>query len=250
MKKIPIAVQLYSVRDDCARDLSKTLKRIAEMGYDGVEFAGYHGCSAKDLRKMLDDLNLKVAGTHIAINTLFEDELEKTVEFNNILGNVFLIVPGLPEEYTNSIEAWKQTAKMFNKIADRLTRYNMFAGCHNHSQELTPIEGQVPWEVFLNTTSDIVVIQPDIGNALANGTDIVPYIEKYPGRARTVHLKEYSENNEKALVGEGDVDWPRVFSVCESVSGTEWYIVEQEKYACEPMKCIELCLLNLRNMGK
>jgi len=102
MARIPIALQLYSVREECAKDLVGTIKAVAEMGYEGVEFAGYYGRDAKELRGILDDFRLKVAGTHIGINTLLGDELEKTVEFNSILGNKFLIVPGLPEEYRNS----------------------------------------------------------------------------------------------------------------------------------------------------
>jgi len=93
-------------------------------------------------------------------------------------------------------------------------------------------------------------MQLDTGNALHAGTDVTPFVERYPGRATTVHLKEFSASNEKALIGEGDVDWSRMFELCESVGATEWYIVEQESYAYEPLKCVELCLKNLREMGK
>jgi len=105
MARIPIALQLYSVREDCAKDFAATLKAVADMGYDGVEFAGYHGATAEELRTMLDDFGLKVAGTHTGLDTLLGDELEKTVEFHKTIGNRFLIVPGLSEEYTGSIAA-------------------------------------------------------------------------------------------------------------------------------------------------
>ena len=100
--RIPIALQLYSVRDDCAGDLSLTLQAVAQMGYEGVEFAGYYDRTAEELRDMCEDLGLKVAGTHTGINTLLGDELAETLEFNKILGNPYLIVPGLSEEYRNS----------------------------------------------------------------------------------------------------------------------------------------------------
>ena len=82
------------------------------------------------------------------------------------------------------------------------------------------------------------------------GADVIPYIEQYKGRAKTVHLKEYSKTNDKALVGEGSVDWKRCFKACETVGATEWYIVEQESYACPPLECVKRCLENLKKMGK
>jgi len=93
MSKIPVALQLYSVREDCARDLPGTLKAVANMGYDGVEFAGYHGRSAEELRKLVDDLGLQVAGTHIGIDTLLGDELEKTLSSTGPLETVFSLCP-------------------------------------------------------------------------------------------------------------------------------------------------------------
>lgn len=82
MKKIPIGLQLYSIREDCAKDLPGTLAAVSKMGYDGVEFAGYHGRTAKELRKMLDDLGLKCCGTHIGLDTLLGDALKASAEFN------------------------------------------------------------------------------------------------------------------------------------------------------------------------
>ena len=250
MPRIPIAVQLYSVREDCAEDLPGTLKAVAEMGYEGVDFAGYHDRSATELRQMLDDLGLKVAGTHIGLDTLLGDELERTVEFEETLGNKFLIVPGLAEERRNSKAAWLETAEVFNEIAERLTPHGMKTGYHNHNIEFTPMEGELPWDIFFGATSSEVVMQLDAGNALLGGGDPVDFLERYPGRALTVHLKEYAADNDKALIGEGDVRWEDVFRLCESTGGTEWYIVEQESYAFPPLECIERCLRNLQEMGE
>jgi len=97
-----IALQLYSVREDCAKDFEGTLKAVAEMGYEGVEFAGYYERSAENLRAILDNFGLKVAGTHIRIDALLGEELGKTVEFNRVLENKFLIVPSLPAEMLSS----------------------------------------------------------------------------------------------------------------------------------------------------
>ncbi|HEX2999260.1 MAG TPA: sugar phosphate isomerase/epimerase [Armatimonadota bacterium] len=250
MAKIPIALQLYSIRNDCAQDLPGCLKAVARMGYAGVEFAGYYNYSAQDLRKMLDDNGLKAEGTHIGLDTLLGDEFERTVEFNQILGNRFLMVPGLAEERRNSRAAWLETAKIFNGIAERLKPYGMYTGYHNHTIEFAPMDGELPWDTFFGNTIKEVVMQFDTGNAMHGGADPIPFLERYPGRALSVHLKEYSKTNDKALIGEGDIPWQRVFELSESIGGTEWYVVEQESYAFPPMECVERCLDNLRKMGK
>ncbi|HXG24950.1 MAG TPA: sugar phosphate isomerase/epimerase [Chthonomonadales bacterium] len=247
---IPIALQLYSVRQLCAQDLPGTLAAVAKMGYVGVEFAGYYGRSAQELKKLLDDNGLKVAGTHIGIDTLLGDQLERTVEFNRIIGNKFLIVPGLPEERRNSRAAWLETARLMNEAAERVASHGMRVGYHNHWIEFKPLEGELPWDTFFGNTRQEVVMQLDTGNALHGGADPIPFLRKYPGRAATVHLKEYSASNDKALIGEGDVRWDEFFALCESIGGTEWYIVEQETYAYPPLECVARCLQNLRRMGK
>ena len=99
---IPIALQLYCVREDCEKDLAAVLDAVAEMGYEGVEFAGYYDRGAEELRQMLDARGLVCCGTHTRIDTLLGDALAETIAFNKTLGNPFLIVPGLPEEMRNS----------------------------------------------------------------------------------------------------------------------------------------------------
>src|SRR5215471_16989397 len=119
-RKIPIAVQVYSVREIAQKDTAGVLAKIAKIGSQGVEFAGYYGHSAQDIRKILDDNGLKVAGTHIGLETLLGDQLAKTVEFNRTIGNKNLIVPGFAQKYRSSIGAWKDTGKLFSDIAAKV----------------------------------------------------------------------------------------------------------------------------------
>ena len=247
---IPLGLQLYSIREACAEDLPGTLAAVAEMGYEGVEFAGYHGRSAAELRGMVGDVGLAVCGTHIGLGTLLGDDLERTVEFNQVLGNKFLIVPGLSDEQTSSRSAWLETARIFNEIAEKLRPRGMYTGYHNHETEFAPMQGEAPWDTFYGNTSPEVVMQIDLGNCLAGNADPVPFLERYPGRALTVHLKEHSQTNEKALIGEGDVRWRDVFRLCETTGKTEWYIVEQESHAYPPLECVDRCLRALRGMGQ
>ncbi len=245
-----IGLQLYSVREDCKKDLPGSLAKIAKMGYAGVEFAGFYDYSAPELKKMLDDAGLACCGSHTPVGDLLGDNLEPTAGFNLELGNKFLIVPGLPGDMTCCLAAWKKSAGLLNKISEKLKPLGARTGYHNHFTEFTPVEGEIPWEVVMDGTSPEFIMQIDTGNALKGGCRVEDYIEKYPNRSATVHLKEYSESNDKVLIGEGDVDWKKVFELCEAKGSTDWYIVEQESYVCPPMECAGWCLENLKRMFK
>ena len=108
----------------------------------------------------------------------------------------------------------------------------------------------MPFDLFFSNAKPEVVMQIDIGNAIHGGGDPIACLRHYPGRAITVHLKEYAAGYDKALIGEGEVNWQEVFDICETTGGTAWYIVEQESYAYPPLECVRLCLENLRKMGK
>jgi sugar phosphate isomerase/epimerase len=248
VRRRPIGLQLYSVRFNCQKDLPGTIEAVGKMGYQGVEFAGYYDRSAEELRKMLDDNGLKCCGTHTAIDTLLGDNLAKTIEFNKTLGNKYLIVPGFPEKYRSSHQAWLETAKLMNELSEKVKPHGMLVGYHNHGVEFQAMDGELPWDTFFGNTSKDVVMQLDIGNAMHGGADPLPYLYKYPERAITVHLKEYSKTDANAFVGEGDVPWRAFFALCRAVGGTEWYIVEYERPGTPPLEAVERCLQNLRKM--
>ena len=138
-KKIPVGLQLYSVRDQCKNDLPGTVAAVTKIGYRGVEFAGYHGRSAKELRQLLDDNGLVACGTHTPYESVLADKLKETVEFNRTIGNKFLIVPWMNE--TESRQVWLDRAKLFNDIAGQVKADGMSVGYHAHSHDFKQIEG-------------------------------------------------------------------------------------------------------------
>jgi sugar phosphate isomerase/epimerase len=249
-KRIPVGVQLYSVRNECGKDLPGTIQAVAKIGYKGVEFAGYYGRDAKTLRKLLDDTGLLCCGTHTQIDTLLGDELPKTIEFNKTIGNKFLIVPGLAEKYRSSRKAWQETAKLFNELSDKVKPHGMQVGYHNHSIEFKPLDGEPPWDTFFGNTKKEVVMQLDTGNAMGGGGDPAAILKRYPGRATTVHLKAFSKSKPNAIIGDDELPWQKIFDLCETTGGTQWYIVEYESDAYPPLVSIEKCLEALRVWGK
>jgi sugar phosphate isomerase/epimerase len=247
-RKIPVGLQLYSVRAECQKDLPATIAAVADIGYQGVEFAGYYDYSAKELRKLLDDNGLKCCGSHTQLDTLLGDNLPKTIEFNKTIGNKYLIVPWLDPNKYNSVEGWKKAADMFNELAEKVKPHKMMVGYHNHMHEFKPVDGQVPWDIFFGNTRKDVIMQFDTGNAMHGGGDAIPYLKRYPGRAVTVHLKEYSATNKNAIIGEGDIPWEELLNLCETIGGTKWYIIEEEKDVYPPLKAAELCYKNFRKL--
>ena len=249
-KQIPVGVQLYSVRHECEKDLPGTIEKVAKMGYAGVEFAGYYGRDAKTLRKLLDDAGLLCCGTHTQLDTLLGDNLPKTIEYNKTIGNKFLIVPGLPEKYRSSRQAWLDTAKLFNELSDKVKPHGMQVGYHNHSIEFKLLDGEMPWDTFFGNTKKEVVMQFDTGNAMGGGGDPLVFLARYPGRATTVHLKPFSKAKPNAIMGDDELPWQKIFELCETIGCTEWYIVEYESDAYPPLVSIEKCLEAMRRWGK
>jgi len=245
-KKIPIGLQLYSVRNECAKDLPGTLAAVGKMGYQGVEFAGYYGRTAEELRKMLDQNGLKCCGTHTGLNTLLGDALQKTIDFNQTLGNQFLNVPYMQ---LASKQAVIDAAKQFTELAAAVKSQGMRVGYHSHGGGFKKYAGETIWDIFFSHAGPEVVMQLDIGNCLGGGGDPYAILRKFPGRTATIHIKEYG-GKPGAVIGEGSVRWKELFELCETISKTEWYIVEQEAYAGSPLESVKRCLANMHKMGK
>jgi hypothetical protein len=172
--KIPLGVQLYSVREQCAKDLPGTLAAVAKIGYKGVEFAGYHGRNAKELRQMLDDLGLVACGTHTPYESVLAAKLAETIEFNRTIGNKFLIVPSMTGKTKTE---WLDKAKLFNELADKVKAEGMFVGYHAHAHDFQKLEGESAWDIFFGNTKPEVIMQLDsVGVEL--GDEGTPCVDK------------------------------------------------------------------------
>lgn len=246
-KKIPIGLQLYSVRRELPEDFTGVIEAIGKMGYAGVEFAGYFGWDKKpaELRKLLDNSGLKCCGTHTALNTLEGDHLKRTIELHQILGNKFLICPNLQ---ARDAEGWLELARKFNDISARAEQDGMLVGYHSHASDFKKFNGKTAWEIFFDNTRHEVVQQIDVGNTLDGGGDPLALIKKYPGRTKSTHLKEHGGGPDDPI-GKGKVDWPTLLNAYETVGGIEWYIVEHET-SSNPLRTVQECLHNLHMMGR
>lgn len=248
-RKIQVGVQLYSVRGLCGKDLVGTLQAIKEMGYAGVEFAGYYGKTAAELKQILGDTGLVACGTHTGLDTIKPENIAQTIEFNRTIGNRYLMVPGMKAD---TKEDWLKMAKLFSEAAVTAKAAGMYVGYHNHQHEFKDkFDGVCKWEIFYGNASPDVCSQMDVGHVVSAGEDPVAWLKKFPKRSRTLHAKEiYPGPGVLGQVPEGKqgVKWDDVFATAEA-DVTEWYIVESE---ADPntLEKIRGCIAFLKAKGR
>lgn len=244
-KKIPVGLELYSVRHDAEKDLAKVLEQVAKIGYKGVEFAGYYGHKAPEIRKMLDANGLVCCGSHTPLDDIKPDKLAATIEFNQTLGNKFVICPWLDPK---TKEGWLEMARLFTEQSAKLEAQKMHLGYHAHSHDFEKIDGVSCWDLFFGNTPDAVVMQLDTSNCMEGGADPVAVLKKYAKRAKSIHIKEFGGKAD-AVIGEGTVNFPAVFDICEKNGITEWYVVEHEKEG-DAIENVRRCYAGMKKFGK
>jgi sugar phosphate isomerase/epimerase len=249
-KQIPIGFQLYTVRGEFSRDLPGTLKKLSEIGYKAVEFWGYSGganvyqkYSAKELRKLLNDNGLKCCGMHLDLKALAKENLPVTIENNRELGSEYLNVAAAKEKM-GSEAGIAELADLLNERAKDCKPHGMLVGYHAHNFDFEKIKSGTPWEMLFKKVGPEVNMQMDVGNALSGKGDPVAMLKEFPGRTRTIHIKEHDDKT-----FESDF-YKEVFRLCETTSGTKWYIVEMGGTLGNGFNVPKEALEKLRRLGK
>ena len=248
--KLPVGLQLYAVRGEFERDVPGTLKTVAGMGYKGVEFWGYGGTpnvyqnySAKDLKKMLDDNGLKCCGIHMELKAIAEENFKRTMENNRVLGNTYLNV-AMAKEKMETEKGIAELAVMLDRASAECRSHQMMVGYHAHGFDFARINGRFAWDILFSQVEPRVNMQMDVGNCLSGDGDPIAMLKKFPGRTRTIHIKEYKEKTFAS-------DYYReVFQLCETSCGTKWYIVEMGGDAGNGFDIPKEALQALRQVGK
>ena len=255
-KKIPVGLELFSVRNELKADLTGTVRAVAKMGYEVVEFfSPYYAWTmdqTKDMRKLLDDLGIKCLSTHNDLKNFLPENLQKTAEMNQLLGAKYVVMAsaGRPQ----GVPGWTSIAETLNRADDAWKSVGLHPGYHNHQTEFTAgIDGDKlrPIDVLATNTHKDVVLQFDVGTCVEVGSDPVAWIDKNPGRIKSMHCKDWApgpDKGYKVLFGEGAVPWKRVFDAAEKTGGIEYYLIEQEGSALPAMETAEKCLANFRRI--
>ena len=250
-KSVPAGLELYSVRDELKKDPEGTVRAVAQMGYQGVEFyAPYFEWSetqTKQMRKLLDDLGIRCFSTHNDSSYFGPEKISRARDMNLILGSKYVVMAS--SDPKPGLDGWKTIADALNVAADQLESSGLKAGYHNHQLEFTLVENQRPIEVLAKNTKPSVMLQLDVGTCLEAGSDPVAWIRANPGRIRSLHLKDWSPEAAKGytvLFGEGAAPWKSIFEAAESAGGVEYYLIEQEGSRFSEIETARRCLQSFR----
>lgn len=252
-KGLPVGLELYSVRDELAKDLPGTVRAVAKMGYEVVEFySPYFQWTpdyAREVRKLLDELNIKCLSTHNGRNALEGDGLKKAIELNQIIGSRSIVMASAGR--TENRDDWKKVADILTEAASALKPLKMRAGYHNHQLEFTEKEGFRPMPFLAENTPKDVTLQFDVGTCMEVGFDPLAWVNANPGRIRSLHLKDWGKGPDrgyKVLFGEGDTPWKDLLDLAERKGGAEYFLIEQEGSRFPSLTTAEKCLENFRKL--
>jgi len=248
---IPVGLELYSVRETLKKDPEATLRAVAQMGYEGVEFyAPYFDWTenqTKQIRKLLDDLGIRCFSTHNDESYLSPQNIGRTRDMNLILGSKYVVLASAGQK--TSLTEWRSVADGLNNAAEKLEPAGLKAGYHNHQLEFTPVGGQRPIEILAKHTKPSIMLQLDVGTCLEAGSDPVAWVRANPGRIRSIHCKDWSPDAGKGytvLFGEGAADSKNIFAAAETSGGVEYYLVEQEGSRFSELETAQRCLRSFR----
>ncbi len=251
--KIPLGIEMYSVRGALTKDLVGTTTAVAKMGYQVLEYySPYYSWTleqVKDVRKLLDDLGVKCLSTHNGAANLMPAGIQKAIEYNQILGSKTIVSASPGPGRVVTLDDYKAMSDRFTEAAATLKAVGMRAGYHNHANEFKMVEGKRPIDIIAANTPADFTMQFDVGTCVEVGEDPVAYIKANAGRVRSAHLKDWGKTGGfQVLFGEGDVPWMEVFKAAESVGGIEYYIMEQEGSRFPEFETAERCIANYKKM--
>jgi len=237
-----IGLQLWSVFGDSQNDLLGTLEKVAAMGYDGVEFAGYFGHDAKTIKAKLDELGLDVASSHIGCEQL-RDNLDDVIAFEKELGNQYIVCP-----YATfpTVAEWVAFAAELGSINEKVKAAGLTFVYHNHAEEFQEVDGKYVFDLILENVDKAEI---DVYWAAFSIVDPIAYLQKYAGRTPLVHIKDMASCKTKSTeVGHGILDISNIAKQAIA-GGAEWLIVEQEAFEeLAPMDAVAVCLKNFKEV--
>ncbi|MFP7734876.1 sugar phosphate isomerase/epimerase family protein [Priestia aryabhattai] len=244
MREIPVGVQLYTLREETKKDFKGTLQKVAALGYQGVEFAGYEGHTAPEVRAWLTDLQLQPASSHVPLEQL-ESNLEQVIHFEQQVGNSHIVCPFLiPERQTE--KGYYELIDSLNDIYTYCKKEGMSFSYHHHDFELKKLSaGKSPLQTILEETE--VNVELDIYWLTKAGEDPVEWMKHYRNRTPFIHLKDMTTDGEQffAPLGTGGVDVKAVMQEGNK-TGVKWWIVEQDQCKENPFSSIEKSLAYIK----
>ena len=253
-KTLPIAVQVYSVREEAERDFAGTMKKLGEMGYDGVELAGLYGKSAEEIRDSIKAAGLTAISAHVSYDELAGD-LEKTLQDYETIGCRYIVIPWLGEDRRFGAALYEETIKGIPVIAEGCKKHGMTLLYHNHDFEFakTPDGTYALDQLYAEVPADVLGAEPDTCWIKVGGPDPSEWLKKYSGRCPLVHVKDFrrkADGVDLLALGEGEQDFPTLVKTAKEC-GAQWLVIEQDDHPYgTPMGDMKKSLNYLKELGK
>ena len=252
MPKKIIGIQLYTLRNQVKEDFTGTLQKIADIGYNAIEAAGYadgkfYGYPPKEYKKINEDFGLIPQSSHTMVNI---ENIDKVIEDTLEAGMTYLVLPYLSEDKRRTIDEYKKTAEEFNKIGERCKNSGLQFAYHNHAFEFEKMNGIIPYDILLEQTNpEFVTMQLDLYWMVYGGYEPIDYFGKYPGRFGLWHVKDMdnTEKRESTEIGKGIIDFEKVFADKER-AGMKYFYLEQESFKIPPFESIAISYNYLNNL--
>jgi sugar phosphate isomerase/epimerase len=246
----PVAVQLYTLRDLTAKDFAGTLRQVSQAGYRAVEMAGYGGLAAGEMKKLLDELELQVAGSHMGIGEI-ENDLPAACDYCKTIGTNYLVVPAVPLEYRDDADGFRRAGERIGKAAVECEKHGVAVVYHTHGFDFQRFNGKLALDLLLESAAPAnVLVEIDTFWAKDKGEDPAEMIRHQKNRCPLVHLKDKPASGpaHDCEIGVGTIDFAAVNEAAKEV-GAEWLIVEQEDCRKPPIQSITESLNFLKSAG-
>jgi sugar phosphate isomerase/epimerase len=238
-----IGIQLYTLHKQVQEDFMGSLQKIARIGYNSIEAAGYadgkfYGYLPKEYKKIIIDLGMMPVSSHSSVNIL---DAQRVIDDTLESGHKYLVLPSIPAAQRISLDHYRRIAEQFNEIGEACNASGLKFGYHNHAFEFESMEGSIPYEVLLDETQpELVTMQLDFYWMVYGGANPMDYFVRYPGRFGLWHVKDMDNKTDKESteIGSGIIDWPNIF-LEKKMTGMQYYFLEQEHFKMDPFKSIE-----------
>jgi sugar phosphate isomerase/epimerase len=256
----PVGLQLWTIRDDVAKDLPGSLNAVSKIGYGEVEFAGVPKAPAAEVRAMLRDNGLGAPSMHCGMDDA-QKELQQRIDYANAIGARYLVIsfPSTADARFKdgnalaagiTLDDWKWNAEQLNRIGELTRKAGITCGYHNHNMEFRAYDGVVAYDELLRLTDpELVTMQLDLAWVVAAGADPLRLLTRHADRISSLHIKDVRKDATKTVVdrvdpqttevGRGRVDWPKLFAAMDP-QRIRHYFVEQENFERPPLESVKL----------
>lgn len=254
--RVPVGLQLYSVREQLPKDFDGTLQKLGALGFKEVEAAGYYNKPAKDFKHSLDQAGLRCVSTHHPLGDM-QQKLDQFIEYGHALGLEYMICSsaGVHRDPSRkgplNLDDWRYVADEFNKIGEKVKAAGMTFGYHNHTFEFGTEGGVIFYDELLKRTDPkLVVMEMDCGWVVVGGHNPVEYLSKTPERFPLLHVKDFVKQPDgkyrNVVMGKGAADYQPII---KAATGLKHYFIEQEEFDGDPFDELRQDVAYMRNLN-